>query len=60
MYILGKEAIKLKSFLMKISWFFIGAEVKYRVSLWLTNEKEKGRITLVKKEVLKIRQSVII
>jgi len=42
---IGKEVIKLKSFLMKISWFFIGAEVKYRVPLWLTNGKKKRRIS---------------
>ena len=37
--------------------FFIGAEVKYREPLWLTNEKEKGVNSLVKKEVIKIGQT---
>ena len=33
---------------------FIGAEVKYREPLWMTDEKEKGENSLVKKEVVKI------
>jgi len=37
--------------------FFLGTEVKYREPLWLTNEKEKGVNSLVKKEVIKIGQT---